>query len=160
MWLFFESDNLIFLFYFTDNAIKLAEADVEKITKLNRREVEENRMSNCKDSKTEIDAVVESEIEMVDTWLTTCKAEKEKLGNHFSPLSHCPNALSSDENFYRSSNEDREFQWGWFGVQFFFHSISNGDGIIGQLPSGDEILVYPVEWARGSTRCDKRGCYS
>ncbi|XP_066917336.1 myosin heavy chain, clone 203-like [Clytia hemisphaerica] len=62
-----------------DNAIKFAEADVEKITKLNKREVEENRMSQCHDSKTEIDAVVESEIDMVDTWITTCKADKEKL---------------------------------------------------------------------------------
>ena len=65
------------------------------------------------------------------------------------PLVHlCLNApsgtfsLSWDGNFYQTPNVNRLFSFQKFQVLEcnFFYSISNGDKIIGQFPSGVEIL--------------------
>ena len=67
---------IIYLSLNTDKAIELASGDVERITAINERERGENRMEQCQNKKEEIDVLVESEIEMVDTWLVTCKSDK------------------------------------------------------------------------------------
>ena len=53
---------------------------MDRITAINERERGENRMDECKSKKEEIEVLVESEIEMVDTWLVTCKSDKLLLG--------------------------------------------------------------------------------
>ena len=72
--------SFFFCLFFTDKAIELAEGDVERINLIHKREREENRMQECNNKREEIAIVVESEIDMVDTWLVTCKSDKSILG--------------------------------------------------------------------------------
>ena len=68
------------ILFFSATCIELAKADIEDILEMTARETKEGRLTNFKETKTDIQNMTQSEMHDVKEWLKNCSSDLKILG--------------------------------------------------------------------------------
>ena len=70
------------MFFFSARCIELAKADIKDIVEMTAKETKVGRLTNFKETKTDIQNMTQSEMHDVKEWLKNCSSDLSILGKN------------------------------------------------------------------------------